>query len=126
MYVHVYVDVYNLYAKNRMIKIDVPVVKYRIKCLRNSPQLFSLNFFLFLNFFGKFCLEKFEFVFSAQTQDITSASLAPDRKRFIAGGPADQVCLFFFSLSVGLHTHRETYAQCVYVCVCVCVHMYDG
>ena len=124
MYVHVYVDVYNLYAKNRMIKIDVPVVKYRIKCLRNSPQLFSLNFFLFLNFFGKLCLEKFEFVFSAQTQDITSASLAPDRKRFIAGGPAAQVCPFFFLPICWLtYTQRDIRTVCVCVCVCVCAYV---
>eukprot|EP00960_Hanusia_phi_P004337 126506-Hanusia_phi.AAC.3 len=29
---------------------------------------------------------------SAKVKDITSASLSPDRRRFIAGGPADQVC----------------------------------
>jgi hypothetical protein len=35
------------------------------------------------------------FIFLNKKQDITSASLAPDRKKFIAGGPADQVRFFF-------------------------------
>ncbi len=42
-----------------------------------------------------------------KVQDITSASLSPDKKRFIAGGPADQVSM------------RTRVYVLTYVCVCV-------